>query len=300
MQWLAQLSVQEHLFPLVIFVFALAIGVELTVGQFRALMARPHIPILGTLVHTVTFPMVAAGLVSVVLYLNIPIESHLILGILLVAACPSGGFSNLLVLLARADIALSVLLTSVSSLLSFVTVPLFFWLFGLLMPALSGEVSLPIGETLLSLMFMVVIPVGLGMLLRLMFPDLIVPRIKSFQNLAQLLLYAVLVMLLIQDWDNLTSSVGPALPWSLLLCCLALGTGYGLSRLVGLSPTDSATVAIESSIRNLAVAFVVATTVLGRTDIAVLPSVYFIAVLIVGLGFARFWRTRMVPRLKDY
>jgi len=83
-----------------------------------------------------------------------------------VAACPSGGFSNLLVLLAKAVLALSVLLTAVSGILSFASVPFFFWLFGQLMPQLSGSVQLPIGETLLSLLLMVVIPVALGMVLR--------------------------------------------------------------------------------------------------------------------------------------
>ena len=65
-----------------------------------------------------------------------------------------------------------------------------------------------------------------------------------------------------------------------------------LLPVLGLAPEDCATVAIEGSIRNLAVAFLVATNVLDRFDIAVLPSVYFVAVLIVGLVFARFWRRR--------
>jgi predicted Na+-dependent transporter len=100
----------------------------------------------------------------------------------------------------------------------------------------------------------------------------------------------------VQDWETIGAGIGPALPLSLGLCVLALAAGYGTSRLVGLSPVDSATVAIEGSIRNLAVAFVIAANVLGRIDIAVLPSVYFMAVLIVGLTFARFWRTKMAPR----
>ena len=62
-----------------------------------------------------------------------------------------------------------------------------------------------------------------------------------------------------------------------------------------MTPNDSATIAIEGSIRNLAVAFLIAATVLNRVDIAVLPSVYFIAVLVVGFGFARIWRKTHKP-----
>ena len=94
----------------------------------------------------------------------------------------------------------------------------------------------------------------------------------------------------------MVGGIGPALPWSLAICVLAMLIGFGMSRLVGLSPVDSATVAIEGSIRNLAVAFLIATGVMNRVDVAILPSVYFMAVLIIGLTFARFWRTRMAPR----
>jgi BASS family bile acid:Na+ symporter len=296
---LSEISVQGHLFPLVMFIFALAIGIELKVTHFRVLFATPQVPILGTLVHTLTFPLLAALLVAGVLYLEIELEEHLLLGIILVAACPSGGFSNLLVLLARADLALSVALTAVSSILSFVTVPFFFWAFGQLIPQLSGRIEIPVVQTLTTLLLMVVVPVGLGMIWRGTCEGYVVPRMKKIQNFAQMFLYLVLIIMLIQDWDNLSRSVGPALPWSLALCLTALASGYGLSRLVGLNPVESATVAIEGSIRNLAVAFLIATTVLGRVDIALLPSVYFIAVLIVGLTFARFWRVRMAPKFED-
>lgn len=289
------ISVQDHLFPMVIFMFALAIGVELTVGHFRALLARPLVPIIGTLVQTLTFPLLAGLLVAAVVNLGITIDEPILLGIILLAACPSGGFSNLLVLLARADLALSVLLTAVSSVLSFVTVPLIFFAFSYFVPALAGEVRLPVGQTLMTLLLMVVVPIAAGMVWRAFYPAFVIPRIKPLQNLAQILLYAVLVLMLISDWDNLSSGVGPALPWSLGLCVTALATGYGFSRLAGLGPTDSATVAIESSIRNLAVAFLIAAGVMGRMDIALLPSVYFIAVLIVGLTFARLWRKRWSP-----
>ena len=68
-------------------------------------------------------------------------------------------------------------------------------------------------------------------------------------------------MLLVQDWENLSGSIEPAFPWSLALCILALAVGYKISRLFGLVFVDCAT---EGSIRNLAVAFLIAITVLCR------------------------------------
>jgi predicted Na+-dependent transporter len=148
-------------------------------------------------------------------------------------------------------------------------------------------------------LLMVVIPVGVGMIWRSTNTTFVLRHMKKIQNFAQIFLYVVVALIIYQDWGNFVEGIGPALPWSMGLCFMALSTGYGLSRLVGLSPVDSATVAIESSIRNLAVAFLISASVLGRLDIAILPTIYFIAVLLVGLTFARFWRTKMAPKYAE-
>ena len=268
-------------------------------GIFKILLANPRVPILGTLIHTFTFPLLAVGLVAGVIALGVEIEDYLLIGILLVAACPSGGFSNLLVLLARGDLALSVLLTAVSTILSFATVPFFFYAFGQIMPELSGQIELPIVETLLSLLLMIVVPVGIGMIWRKTNETFVIANTKRMQSVAQILLYVVVILIFILDWETFLDGIGSALPWSLGLGIVSLSTGYGISRLVGLNQKNSATIAIECSIRNLAVAFLIATSVLSRVDIAVLPSVYFVAVLIVGLSFARFWKTRVAPAYEE-
>jgi len=286
------ISAQEHLLPLTLILTMVAIGIELRIQHFVAFLRSPRIPILGTFIHTLAFPFIAICLVLTILAFELPLSKPLLIGILLIAACPSGGFSNVLVLIAKADIALSVLLTSISSILSFVTVPLFFWAFGYLVPDLSGTVELPVFDTLLGLFVLVVLPVGVGMTWLHFKEEFVLRNTQRLQKYSQLALYGVLCLILIESWDTMEGGIIEALPWSVGLCLAALTTGYWSSRLLGMTPDDSATIAIEGSIRNLAVAFLIATTVLKRADIAVLPSVYFIAVLIVGFGFAGIWRRR--------
>ena len=86
---------------------------------------------------------------------------------------------------------------------------------------------------------------------------------QAYTNVVKFFPYVVFVMLLVQDWENLSGSTQPTLPWSLALCLSALVAGYRISRLLVLSFVDCAGVGIEGSIRNLAVAFLRATTVLG-------------------------------------
>ena len=286
------IDAQAVLLPIAIFASMIGIGVELELRQFRVVVEKPLIPVLGTLVHTLTFPVLAIILVTAVTTFDLPLSEPLLIGILLVAACPSGGFSNILVLVARADLVLSVVLTTLSSLLSFFTVPALVLLFGLLLPAVSGTVAIPVGETLLQLFFLVLLPVVGGMLWRGLQPAFVIPNVGRIQRWTQVFLYVVIVVVLVQRSDEIMPVLPSAMPWAVGLCFAALFTGFVVSKLVGLTDTDAATVAIEGSIRNLAVAFLIAANVLGRVDVAVLPSVYFGAVLIVGFGFAHFWRRR--------
>ena len=287
-----ELSAQQDLLPIVVIVLMLAIGGELELRHFAELIRQPKIPLLGTLIHTLTFPLVAVVLVLAVLHLGIDVSHASLIGILLIAACPSGGFSNVLVLVAGANLPLSVVLTAVSSLLSFFTVPVLFWLFGVLTPLVSGKVSLPVAETLAYLFVLITLPIGIGMLCRHFWTSFVAQHTARVQKYGQRALYVVLALTLFQEWDILRAGIEEALPWSIVLCVATLSIGFFLPRLLGFSRDDSATVALESSIRNLAVALLIAANVMNRIDVAALPTVYMIAVLTVGLGFSVLWRRR--------
>ncbi len=285
-------SAQQHILPFIIFFVMLAIGVDLETQHFRKLLREPRVPVLGTLVHTLTFPVAAVVLVASSLALDLGLSEASLIGILLIAACPSGGFSNVLVLIARANLPLSVVLTAISSLLSFFTVPLFFWLFSDIMPVLSGRVELPVGPTLLHLLVLILLPIGLGMAWRRRNVEFVTTHVAQMQRYAQRMFYVVLVLVIVQEWEVVRSGIVEALPWSVVLCVVTLSIGFFSARLLGLDPDDCATVAIESSIRNLAVALLIAANVMNRLDVAVLPTVYVLAVLLVALAFSLVWRRR--------
>ncbi len=285
-------SAQQHILPFIIFIVMLAIGVDLETQHFRKLLREPRVPVLGSLVHTLTFPLAAVVLVASSLALDLGLSEASLIGILLIAACPSGGFSNVLVLIARANLPLSVVLTAISSLLSFFTVPLFFWLFSDIMPVLSGRVELPVVPTLLHLLVLILLPIGLGMAWRRRNVEFVTTHVAQMQRYAQRMFYVVLVLVIVQEWEVVRSGIVEALPWSVVLCVVTLSIGFFSARLLGLDPDDCATVAIESSIRNLAVALLIAANVMNRLDVAVLPTVYVLAVLLVALAFSLVWRRR--------
>jgi bile acid:Na+ symporter, BASS family len=284
-----EISVQEMVLPIVVFFTMVSVGLDLEASQFATVFRQPRLPLLGTLIHTFAFPSIALFLIGVVVLFNLPVDDALLVGTLLIAACPSGGFSNVLVLMAGADLALSVILTTISTALSFLTIPLFFWGFAQFLPEGAVGIEVPVLTTLLQLLVLIVVPTALGGWWRQAFPGSAIRYKSKVQRLMQLTVYVVVAVILAEQWDLVSGHLLPALAWSLGLCGATLGAGYGVAAWVGLPTSACAAIALESSIRNLAVAFLVATSILERTDVAVLPTVYFVAVLVIGVLFARLW-----------
>ena len=235
---------------MIVVVVMVTVGMELRLEQFRAFLVSPRVLVLGSLVHTLTFPLLVVVMVFTIQALELSVSSTTIIGMLLIAACPSGGFSNVMALMARANLPLSVALTTVSSLLSFVTVPVLMTLFGSFIGALDAPVSLPIGETLMQLIVLVVLPIGAGMWWRALAPGFIERNLARLQKGGQLAFYVVLALVLVENAQTISAGVGEALPWSILLCVTNIAGCYVAAKLVGLEVLDRVTVALEGSIRD--------------------------------------------------
>lgn len=285
-----EFSVQQQFLPAVVIVTMVTIGMELHIRQFRELLAAPRVPVLGTLVHTLAFPLLAVGLVLGLRASGLPVAESTVVGILLIAACPSGGFSNVLTMMARANLALSVTLTVISSALSFLSVPLLMGAFAGLIVGLDEPIALPVLPTLVQLLVLILLPISAGMGIRARWGHWTELNVGRIQNAAQIALYICIALIVVENWGVMVDGARDALPWSLLLCAANLAVCFGASRALGLGVEDGITVAMEGAIRNLAVALLVAVSILERPDIAALPTVYFVAVLIVAVLFARNWR----------
>ncbi len=294
---MSDVSAQQHLLPVVVFLTMMTIGLELKLKQFYELLKSPRVPLLGSLIHTFTFPVVALVVIMVLQLLRLSPGEATTIGILLIAACPSGGFSNILTMIARANLALSIVLTAVSTLFSLVTVPLLLFGFGYLVVELRGPVEIPVDSVLLQLAFLVFMPIVIGMTITARFDWFSAEQVTRMQKLAQTMLYLVVGLMIIENWGTMNSGFIDALPLSLLLCFVNISACFGLSRATGLNPEDAVTVSLEGSTRNLAVAILVSAHSLQRMDIAVLPTIYFLSVLVVSIFFAKTWRSLLAATM---
>ena len=212
------------------------------------------------------------------------------------AACPGGTISNFYACLARANSALSITLTAISCLLSFVTLPVlvaagfFFWLDD------QPEVEVPMTVLVIQLLFLVALPTCLGMILRRWRPAATEKRDLALRRVSLIALVALVVYVVFDQRVAMTSALGELTLAAVVFTFLAMTAGYSLAWVTGRPPADRLTYLIEFPCRNLALALVVAVTVLDRPEFASFATVLLLVQALVILTMVAFLR-RANPRL---
>lgn len=248
--WASLFSVAAYLAPAVfaplkpgivplLGVVMFGMGMTLTWANFREVLRRPGLIALGTLLQYAVMPL-AAWLVGRALGLPLP----LLAGLVLVGACPGGTASNVVCYLARGDVALSITLTIVSTLLAIFATPLLTWLY------VGQKVPVPVASMLLSILKIVLLPVMLGLLVNRLFGARLHPIKSLFPLLSVLAIVLIIAIIVALNRDNL-AGMGLAVGLAVVLHNLTgLAAGYGLPRLLGLDERICRTLAIEVGMQN--------------------------------------------------
>lgn len=278
------LSVLEATVPAVAFLLMVAVGLDVTRDDVRRIAGRWPLVGAATVVQALALPGAA-------LWLAQWAPSTLIAEyLLLIAACPGGGMSNVYVYLARANTALSVTLTAASCMLAVLTMPLVFaayehlfarrLAFSLPLPALAGQ-----------LLLMTVIPVSLGVWLRLRRPEFERRHGRTLRALSAAGVAAIVVMGLVQSAGLFTIDIvqGGLLAAALATASMAIGAIAGVATRA--DAADRFTLVVEFAVRNLAIAMVIAVSLLGRPDFIAFGALALLAQALL-LGGAVGWRLR--------
>jgi bile acid:Na+ symporter, BASS family len=273
--------------PLALFVIMIGIGLTLTVGDFRREASAPRAMIVGSVAQLVGMPLLAFGIAAV-----LQLSATLTLGLVILAAAPGGTTSNLVALLSRANVALSIVLTVVASVVTVVTLPLAANL-ALLWRAEDADVvvRVPLLQSIGLLLGIVLVPVMLGMALRARRPETAIrlePRVSVFGAAVLVVLIIAIAVDLRDELPTLIIQSGPA---ALLLNLGGIAMAFAL-RAVGLGARDRRTVAAELGIKNGTLAILIAVTVVGREAVAAPAAVYSVLMYLTALGLVVFGRNR--------
>ncbi len=255
----------------------LGMGVTLSVGNFLAVFKRPRIIFLGTLMKYTIMPL-AAWIVCLVLKL----PADLMVGVILLGCCPGGTAANVITYLAKGDVALSIVLTSVSTLLAFLATPFLTWLF------IGQTVDVNVVGMITSVINIVVIPVGLGLLISYFFEKKIKAIKEIFPAISAAAIVIIIAVIIGTNSENLKQSGLLVLLAVILLNGLGLAGGYWVSKALKFSETEARTLAIVTGMQNSGLS--VALAIKHFTPAAALPgAIYSIWHNLSGAFLAGHW-----------
>ncbi|MBS61607.1 bile acid:sodium symporter family protein [Salinisphaera sp.] len=265
--------------PVSLFIIMLGMGLTLAPRDFRNVVVYPRATIMGAIAQILLLPVAAFGIVAL---LGLP--GPIAVGLVIIAACPGGTTSNLFTFLARGNVALSIVLTVLASLVTILTLPLFTNLAMQLYMDTSERISLPVLRTVATLVVIILIPVSLGMAIRRVAPAF-AKRSESLVSLFGMFvlvaLIAAIVMQVRDEFWALLQTAGLAAA-ALNIAGILLGLLGG--RLAGLPLRDALTVAIELGIKNATLGLLVTLTLLDSSEMSVPSAVYGVLMFVFGVG----------------
>lgn len=276
------------LLPLALAIVMLGMGLGLVPGDFRRIARYPKAVAVGTGCQVLLLPLIGA-----LITLLVPMDPEIAVGLLVVAVCPGGPSSNLVTYLAKGDVALSVTLTAVSSVITVFTIPI---VTNLALGHFLGEsaaIALPIGSTMLQIFLITLLPIAIGMAIRHRFPSTSRRLEKKMSRLAGGLLGLIIVLLLIREGSKLPGFLLQAGIAVLLLNLLTMLGGFLLARLFQLPLAQRICIAIEVGIQNGTLAIAITAGLLNNPDMAVPAAAYSVLMYATGFGAIRYGRQAM-------
>lgn len=273
--------------PLALAIIMFSLGLGLTLEDFRRVFVAPKAFGIGALSQIVILPIVAYAIA-----VAFGLRPELAVGLMILSFCPGGVTSNILTKFARGDLALSISLTGVISLVAVVSVPL---LVAFSADHFMGVDAPPVNVTSLAVaMFLITaLPVVLGMAMRHYAPRATGVVERPLEWVAVVLFVIVVVGALAANWALFVENLAVLGPAVVVLNIVLLALGLGLARLAALDGRQATAIAIETGIQNATLGITVGSLIVEQASALPpfsLPSgVYGITMYAVSLPFV-FWR----------
>ena len=255
--------------PLSLTVIMFGMGTSLVTEDFKRIFIYPKAVAIGIVGQILLLPLVGYLFAS-----QLGLTPEISVGVMVLVACAGGATSNMIVYLARGDVALSVTLTAISSCITIFTIPLVinFALFHFM--DATVETALPIGSTNMKLFMITLFPVMLGMLVRNYYSSFAIRLEKPMNKLTTVLFVLIIAAILFKERGQLTDYIISAGPVSYFLNLTCMALGFVAARLFRLDDRQSTTVSIEIGVQNSATGIFIAATLLNNSAIAIVPAVY--------------------------
>ena len=279
------MEVVTKIAPLALALIMLALGLGLTVQDFLRVAKQPKDFLVGLICQLLLLPFIAFLLLKI---FNLPTE--IALGVMIIAAAPGGVTSNVLTKFANGDVALSISLTAIISLISIFSVPFIVFKSADLLKVseISNEISM-IGISM-KMFLVVTMPVIIGMLIRKFATNFVTSRSKLIERFSVLLFVIVFAAIWIEEWENILSYIQQAGLITLVLNITMMIIGYYVAKLFTSGIEQRKSISLECGLQNGTLAVFVSSQLFNDVTYLIPTATYAIIMFLTSLFFVFFVR----------
>ena len=266
--------------PIALALIMLGLGLGLTTEDFTRVIKKPKDFLVGLICQLILLPVIAYILIKI---FNTPLE--LALGVMIIAAAPGGVTSNVLTKFANGDVALSISLTAIISLISIITVPFIVFKSAemLQISYIAKEISM-VGISL-KMVLVVTIPVIFGMLIRKFATNFITSKTFLIQRISIILFLIVFAAIWIEEWDRIVSFITRAGIIALTLNLVMMLVGYYVAKLFASGIAQRKTISLECGLQNGTLAVFVSSQIFDDIVYMVPTAAYALIMFITSLVY---------------
>ncbi len=269
--------------PIALALIMLGLGLGLTIQDFTRVAKQPKDFLVGLICQLILLPIIAFILIKI---FNTPME--LALGVMIIAAAPGGVTSNVLTKFANGDVALSVSLTAIISLISIISVPFIVFKSAdfLQVSYASSEISM----TGISLkMFLVVtLPVIIGMLIRKFATNFVSKNTLLIQRISIILFAIVFLAIWVEEWENIISYLSQAGLITLVLNIVMMIMGFYVAKMFASGVKQRKCISLECGLQNGTLAVFVASQIFSDIVYLIPTAAYALIMFVTSILFVFF------------
>ena len=271
------MEVVTKIAPIALALIMLGLGLGLTGRDFLRVVNHPKDFLVGFICQLILLPVVAF---IIVLILDLPIE--IALGVMIIAAAPGGVTSNVMTKFANGDVALSISLTAIISLISIISVPFIIFKSADLLGISNISTNITMTGIAFKMALVVTVPVILGMIIRKFAENFITSNISTIERITTLLFIIVFASIWIEERENIFTYLKQAGLAVLLLNIIMMLIAYYVAKLIATGIKQRKCIAIECGLQNGTLAIFVATQIFSDISYIIPTAAYALIMYITG------------------
>ena len=244
-------------------------GLTLIANDFKRVLKYPKAVGIGLTNQLLLLPIIGFALANIM-----PLEPEYAVGVMLLVLCPGGTTSNLFTYLAKGDVALSVTMTAIASVITVFSIPIVLSFSLVHFMGAGSEFQLPVLKTMITLIVLTIVPISIGMLIKRFAPKVADKSQLYVSRFGVIFLTLLVVFLSYVQRDIIVEALIATGPVSLLLNLSTMALGYYTSKWFGLNLAQRTSITLEVGLQNSTLSIFMALTLLANYKMSMTPAIY--------------------------